>query len=81
MRKFIVKVRETGFIVDAPRGERARAAHTSENIETLAESLCENPSTSTHHRFQKLNISRTGLYRILRKDLIPGSLKVNWFRN
>ena len=32
MRKFIVKVRETGDVVDASRRERARTVHIDENI-------------------------------------------------
>lgn len=69
IRKFIAKVRGTGFIVDAPRRERARTVRTPEHIEAVAESVRENPSTSTRHRSQELNISRTSLRRILRKDL------------
>ena len=40
--KFITKVRETGFIVDAPRLEYTRTVRTSENTEALAESVLEN---------------------------------------
>ena len=46
IRKFIAKVRETGFIVEALRRERARAV---ENIKVVAE-------TSSR---QELNISRS----------------------
>ena len=69
IRKFINKVRETGFIVDAPTRQRARTLRTPENIDAVAASVRENPSTSTRHRSQELNISRTSLSRILRKDL------------
>ena len=41
-RKFIDKVRETGFIVGA------RAVCIPETIEALAESVHENPSTFIH---------------------------------
>ena len=41
---------------------------TLENIEALAKSLRENPS-STRHRPQKVNISRISLRRFLQKDL------------
>ena len=43
--------------------------HTPENIAAVAESVCEEPSTSMHRRSQQLNISETSLRRILHKDL------------
>ena len=54
IRKFIAKVRETGFFVDALRRELTRSMRTPENIKAAAESVRENPSTSTRHRFQEL---------------------------
>ena len=35
----------------------------------MAESVCDEPSTSIHRRSQQLNISETSLRRILHKDL------------
>jgi len=48
-----------------------RAPVTStENIAAVAQSVLEQPSTSTRHRSQNLNISRiSSLRRILNKDL------------
>ena len=51
--KFIAKVRETGFIVDAPSCKRSLAVLTGNNIATVAESVGENLSTSTrYHKVQ-----------------------------
>jgi len=42
---------------------------SKENIAAVTQSVLEQSSTSTRHRFQNLNISRTSLRRILNKDL------------
>ena len=68
--KFIVKVSETGFIIDMVRREHTSIVTTPENIVAVAQSVRENLSTSTRHRSQELNISRISLHRILRKDLV-----------
>lgn len=67
--KFIRKVRETGLLVDNKRYPRARPVRSVEKIAAVAQSVRENPRTSTRHRAQQLNISRTSLRRILHKDL------------
>lgn len=46
IRKFIKKVRETGFIVDAPTRVRTPTVRTPENIEAVAVSVRESPGTS-----------------------------------
>ena len=56
IRKFIAKVQETGFIVNATRRERARTVRTPENIKAVAESVLENSSTSTRHCSHEWNI-------------------------
>ena len=45
-------------------------------IAIVAESVREQPSTSTRHRSQQLDISRTSLMRILHKDLVLKQYKV-----
>jgi len=67
--KLVKKVRETGLLLDNRNCPRARTVHTPENIETVARSVRQNPSTSTRRRSQQLAISRTSLKRILHKDL------------
>ena len=42
IRKFIGKVQEIDFIANARRCERARIGHTSENIDSVTESVHEN---------------------------------------
>jgi len=56
--------------LDKATRSRARPVRSIEkNIAAVAQSVLEQPSTSTRHRSQNLNISRTSLRRILNKDL------------
>ncbi|XP_033224300.1 uncharacterized protein LOC117177598 [Belonocnema kinseyi] len=64
------------MLVDKPTRERTRPVRSTENIAAVAESVREQPSTSTRHRSQQLAISRTSLMRILRKDLAMKPYKV-----
>ncbi|KAJ8953539.1 hypothetical protein NQ318_002959 [Aromia moschata] len=69
VRKFLRKVRETGMLMDNRSHPRTRPVRTAERIASVAQSVRENPRTSTRHRAQQLNVSRTPLRRILHKDL------------
>jgi len=55
---------------------RARPVGSVENIAAVAECVNDNPSTSTRHRAQELDISRTSLHRILAKDLRLRTYKI-----
>ena len=44
------KVKETGIIIDKPKREKPKTVRTPENIAAVAESVCEEPSTSIHRR-------------------------------
>ena len=55
---------------------RTRPVRLTENIAAVAESVREPPSTSTRHRSQQLDISRTSLIRILHEDLAMKPYKV-----
>lgn len=65
VRKFIKKVRETGMLIDNKHYPRARSMRTDEIIAAVIQSVRENPETSTRHRAQQLNISRSSLRRLL----------------
>jgi len=67
--QFVKRIRQTGSLLDKASRSRARPVRSTENIATIAQSVLEQPSTSTLHRSQNLNISRTSLRRILNKDL------------
>lgn len=69
IRKLVKKVREKWMLVDDRSGPIARTVRTPENIEAVAQSMRQNPTTSTRRRSQQLSISRTSLRRILQKDL------------
>jgi len=67
--QFVKRVQQTGSLLDKATRSRARPVRSTENIVAVAQSVLEQPSTSTRHRSQNLNISRTSLRRILNKDL------------
>ncbi|KAJ8962482.1 hypothetical protein NQ318_000870 [Aromia moschata] len=70
VRKFLRKVRETGMLMDKRSHPRlAPRVRTAERVAAVTQSVRENPRTSTRHRAQQLNVSRTSLRRILHKDL------------
>jgi len=62
--------------LDKATRSRARPIRSTENIAVVAQSVLEQPSTSTGHRSQNLNISRTSLRRILNKDFSMKPYKV-----
>ena len=65
VRYIVKKVKATGILIDKPKPKTVR---TPEYIAAVAGSMCEVPSTSIHSRSQQLNISKTSLRRILRKE-------------
>ena len=67
--QFVKRIRQTGFLLDKATRSRARPVRSIENIAAVAQNMLEQPSISTRHHFQNLNISRTSLRRILNKDL------------
>ena len=69
-------VREIGMLVDKLTHVRTRSVRSTENIAIVADSVREQPSTSTRHRSQQLDISRTSLILILHKDLALKPYKV-----
>jgi len=66
--QFVKRIRQTGSLVDKTTHSRARPVRSTENIAAVAQSVLEQPSISTRHRSQNLNISHTSLRRILNKD-------------
>ena len=56
-------------LIDKPKREKPKTVRTPENIDAVAESMCEAPSTSIHRLSQQMNISKTSLKQILHKDL------------
>ena len=58
-RYLVQNVKETGILSDELKREKSKTVRTSDNIATVAESMCETPSTSIHRRPQQLNILET----------------------
>jgi len=67
--QFVKRIRQIESLLNKATRSRARPVRSTENIAAVAQSVLEHPSTSTRHRSQNLNISRTSLRRILNKDL------------
>jgi len=65
----VKRIRQTGSLLDKVTLSRAHRVRSTENIAAVVQSVLEQTSTSTRHRSQNLNISRTSLRRILNKDL------------
>jgi len=67
----VKRIWQTGSLLDKATRSRARPVRSTKNIAAVAQSVLEQPSTSTSTRYrsQNLNISRISLRRILNKDL------------
>ena len=76
VQSLVARFVETGSVGDLKKSPRPRTARSSENVAAVAESVREIPGTSIRHRSQELNISRTSLQRILRKDLHLQAYKI-----
>jgi len=61
---FVKREPETGSLMDKTTRLRARPVRSVENTAAVAESVNDNTSTSTRHRAQELDISRTSLQRV-----------------
>jgi len=49
MNQFVKRIRQTGFLLDKATRSRARSVKSTENIAAVAQSVLEQPSTSTRH--------------------------------
>ena len=71
VRYLVKRVKEPGVLIDKPKREKPKTVRTPEDI-AAAESVCEAPSTSVHHRSQQLNIS--GYFVILLRRICHNDL-------
>ncbi|CAK1579832.1 unnamed protein product [Parnassius mnemosyne] len=69
IKNWIIKFEESGSTLDKQRSGRPRTSRTEENIDVVKHSIRENPTQSTRKRSSALNLPRTSLQRILKKDL------------
>jgi len=65
----VKRVRECGSLMDIATRFHSRSVRSIENIAAVAESVKDNPSTSTRLRWWELKISHTSIQRILTKGL------------
>ena len=64
-RKFM----ETGSVVDAQRSGRPKSRHSEKNIRVLEEAYALSQGKSIRHAAVELEISRSSIQRMLRKDI------------
>jgi len=69
VNQFVKRIWQAGSLLNKATRSRAHLVRSTENIVAVAQSVLKQASTSTRHRSQNLNISRTSLRRILNKDL------------
>lgn len=61
IRKIVQRFEKSGSVEGRTAYQHARPVRTPENVASVSASVRERPSTSTRHRSQELNISRTTL--------------------
>jgi hypothetical protein len=69
IRCLVNRHHQHGSVRDLPRTGRPRLSRSAENIERVQQSVNEAPETSCRRRSAQLEMSRTSLRRILKKDL------------
>ena len=69
IRNWVKKFKETGSTLDKPKSGQPRLSRTEENVERVNQSVCVDLDFSIHKRASALNVHRSSLQRILRKDL------------
>jgi transposase len=69
VQRMIKKFEETGSIMDSKLPVRHHSRRSVDNIAAVRESVAESPGSSSRHRLQKLDITRSTMQRTLKKDL------------
>lgn len=69
IRSLVGRFEELGSVADRPGRGAHRNIRTEDNVETVRQSVADDPSVSTRRRSSQLGISRTTLRRILKLDL------------
>lgn len=67
--RWVEKFEETGSTLEKPKSGRPRSSRTVKNVESVAQSIREDPNISIRKRAVALNVHRSSLCRILHKDL------------
>lgn len=67
--KWVEKFEETGSTLDKPKSGRPRSSRTVQNVDSVAESILDDPNLSIRKRAVALNVHRSSLCRILHQDL------------
>lgn len=76
IKNWVQKFEETGSTLNKPRTGRPRSSRTEENVESVRISVRENPALSVRKRARAVNVLRSSLHRILRKDLCLHPYKI-----
>ncbi|KAL4710049.1 hypothetical protein ACJJTC_011634 [Scirpophaga incertulas] len=67
--KWVKKFEETGSTLEKPKSGRPRTSRTAENVDSVTQSIRDDPNLSIRKRAVALNVHRSSLCRILHKDL------------
>lgn len=67
--KWVEKFEETGSTLEKPKSGRPRTSRTAENVDSVTQSIRDDPNLSIRKRAVALNVHRSSLCRILHKDL------------
>lgn len=69
IRNWVKKFEETGTTLDKSKSGRPRSSRTVENVESVNQSVRDDPNLSIRKRASALNVHRSSLHRIMHKDL------------
>lgn len=67
--KWVKKFEETGSTLEKLKPGHPRSSKKVENIDSVSQSVRDNPDLSIRKRADALNVHRSSLFRILHKDL------------
>ncbi|CAK9805748.1 hypothetical protein ANTPLA_LOCUS4647 [Anthophora plagiata] len=76
IRTWVRKFEETGSTMDKPKSGLPKSSRGNENVESVRQSVCAIPDSPVRKRTSPLNVPRSSLHRILRKDLCLHSYKI-----
>jgi len=67
IRKWVEKFKETSKTLENPKSGQSRSSRTYESVESVNESIHDDPNFSIHKRANALNVHRSSLHCILHK--------------
>jgi len=81
IRRIVAKFKELGNVQDRQRLGRSRTGRSIDKIESVRQDVAATPQKSVSRRSDELQISKTTLWRILKKDLKCYPYKIQLVQN